>query len=160
MCMDLYEYGGFLSHGGTPKSSILVGFFPCFSTVNHSAVGVPPFQETSNSLSGTEVDKPKWSFSNWPSGVIRSGWLILERNKWRFIHGWFVIKIRTSIDNSRYIYNNNNNHHHHNNKKKKNNNNIMYIYIYIIIYYIYILYYIYYIIYTIFHDFPIKQTCI
>ena len=38
-----------------------------------------------------------------------------------------------------YIYNNNN--HHHN---KKNNNNIMYIYI----------------IYTIFHDFPIKQTCI
>ena len=33
------RYGGFLSQGGTPKSSIFAGF----SLINHPAIGVPPF---------------------------------------------------------------------------------------------------------------------
>ena len=34
---------GFPSHGGTPKSSILVGF----SIINHPAIGVAPFEKRS-----------------------------------------------------------------------------------------------------------------
>ena len=36
-------FGGFLSHGGALKSSFLIPFF----IINHPAIGVPLFQETS-----------------------------------------------------------------------------------------------------------------
>ena len=38
-----FSNGGFLSHGGTPKSSI---FSWGFSMINHPAIGVTPFMET------------------------------------------------------------------------------------------------------------------
>ena len=37
--LGLYINGGFLSHGGTPKSS----FISFFSIINHLAIGFPPF---------------------------------------------------------------------------------------------------------------------
>ena len=42
---------GFPSHGGTPKSSILVGF----SIINHPAIGISPFQEPTIYRSNLEV---------------------------------------------------------------------------------------------------------
>ena len=41
----IYIYGGFRSHGGTPKSAFLIGF--SIEKKKHPTIGVSPFQETS-----------------------------------------------------------------------------------------------------------------
>ena len=55
--INLRTYEGFLSHGGTSKSSIFKRFF---HEINHPAIGVPPWIGTT----------PQPSFSCVPEGLL------------------------------------------------------------------------------------------